>query len=58
MRYFDTTVKTSFNPCNEACEPDFDVPLPGAPDTPEINLEDGFLKLSRFRLVMSLLIRS
>jgi hypothetical protein len=48
MRYFDTGVKCSFNRCNEACETEFDVPLPGAADSPDINLEDGYLKLTLF----------
>jgi hypothetical protein len=48
MRYFETTIKYAFNPCSDSCETEFDVPLPGAPDTPDIKLEDGFLQLTKF----------
>jgi hypothetical protein len=51
MRFFETSIKYVFNPCSESCETEFDVPLPGAPDTPSIKLEDGFLQLTKLHLI-------
>jgi hypothetical protein len=55
MRYFETAIKYDFNPCNEACETVFEVPLPGAPDTPSIKLEDSYLQLTRLVLLSIIL---
>lgn len=48
IRYFDRSIKYSF-PYDEYCDTEYDVPLPGAPDVLAIGLEDGYLKLSKFR---------
>jgi hypothetical protein len=49
MRYFESDIKFSFNPCDDACDDEYNVPIPGAPDNPSIKLEDGFLALTKFR---------
>lgn len=49
MRYFESAVKRTFNPHDEACETEFEVPMGGAEDVPSIGLEEGYLKLSGFK---------
>jgi hypothetical protein len=46
-KYFDSGIKRNFNPYDRDCEPDFEVPLVGAPDIPESGLDAGYLKLQR-----------
>jgi hypothetical protein len=47
QRHFDTLIKCQYNPY-EYCEEEYEIPLPGAPDQPEIALEGGYLKLTKF----------
>lgn len=49
IRYFERSIKRSFNPYDAYCDTEYDVPLPGAPDVLAIGLEDGYLTLSKFR---------
>jgi len=49
MRYFESEIKFTFNPCVDGCEDEFNVPLNGATDNPNLKLEDGFLSLNKFR---------
>ena len=50
MSYFENSVKRAFNPYDETCEPDFDVPLGNTSDILSIGLEDGYLRLSMFEV--------
>jgi hypothetical protein len=49
MKYFENSVKRKFNPYDESCDPEFDVPMGNAKDIPSLGLEDGYLKMSRSR---------
>jgi hypothetical protein len=48
IRYFENSIKRAFNPFDDACDDEYDIPLSGARDMPSIDLEDGYLKLSKF----------
>ena len=48
LRYFDSAIKGQFNPYDEDGEEEFEIPLTGAPDILTINLEAGYLKLTKF----------
>ena len=48
IRYFENSIKRAFNPFDDACDDEYDIPLSGARDMPGIDLEDGYLKLSKF----------
>lgn len=48
IRYFENSIKRAFNPFDDACDDEYDIPLSGAKDMPSIDLEDGYLKLSKF----------
>lgn len=48
LRNFETQIKCQFNPEGSGCQSFFEVPIPGAPDLPEIELEGGFMTLSRY----------
>jgi hypothetical protein len=50
LRYFES-IKREFNPYDPDCENDFEIPIRGAPEMPEIGLEEGHLKLSKSFLV-------
>lgn len=47
VRHFDTIIKRQFNPFDDDCDSEFEIPLVGVADVPEIDLNDGYLKLSR-----------
>jgi hypothetical protein len=47
MTYFESSIKCNFNPYDEACDMEYEVPLSGTIDIPEIGLEEGYMKLSR-----------
>ena len=49
LRYFES-IKRDFNPYDADCETEFDIPLRGALNFPEIGLEDGYLRLSKYAL--------
>jgi hypothetical protein len=40
-------LKLNFDFFSEDCEKEFDIPLPGAPDIPDIGLNDGEITLSK-----------
>jgi hypothetical protein len=44
---FERNLKFCFDPINNYEEDSFEIPLPGAPDMPAANLQDGYLTLSR-----------
>jgi hypothetical protein len=46
-KWFDDGTKRHFNPYDKDCEPEFEIPLVGVPDVPEIGLEYGYLRLKR-----------
>ena len=48
VRFFESSIKIAFNPYDEWSENEFEVPLGAIGDIPEIGLEDGYLKLSKF----------
>ena len=47
LTYFESSIKCSFNPYDEACDLEYEIPLSGAIDIPEIGLDEGYMKLSR-----------
>lgn len=47
MRFFENNIKRVFNPYDAMCETEFEVPLNNVPDIPDIELRDGYLKLSK-----------
>jgi len=46
VRQFDT-IKKEFDPFERDCEEEYEIPIKGAPEMPEIELEEGYLKLSK-----------
>lgn len=44
-KYFDSQLKHNFNPYDRECEANFEIPLVGAADIPEIGLEEGYFML-------------
>jgi hypothetical protein len=40
-------IKREFNPYDQDCENEYEIPIKGAPEMPEIGLEEGHLKLSK-----------
>jgi len=48
MRSFETTIKSQFDPLVTECEDEFEIPIPGAPELPDIGLSYGYLKLSKY----------
>jgi hypothetical protein len=57
VRHFDSSVKRQYDPFDPICETEFEIPIAGVPDIPEIGLEDGYLTLSRYNPLKTLLIR-
>jgi hypothetical protein len=47
-RAFENLIKCTFDPEDENAEDEYELPIPGAPDSPDIGLEDGYLRLSKF----------
>lgn len=47
VKSFEGYLKCNFDFFSEDCEKEFDIPLPGAPDIPEIGLNDGEISLSK-----------
>jgi hypothetical protein len=47
MRHFDTVIKCQYNPYDSRCEDEYEIPIAGAPNIPEINLEEGYLTLTK-----------
>ena len=56
LRNFETQIKCQFNPMGSACQNFFEVPIPGAPDMQDIELEGGFMTLSRYTVDLSVLL--
>jgi hypothetical protein len=54
VRHFDSSIKREYNPYSEDCDDEFEIPVAGAMDIPEINLEDGYLRLSKSMSLISL----
>jgi hypothetical protein len=46
MRLFDTVIKRNYNPLDPAAPKEYEVPIAGVPDMPEIGFEDGYLNFS------------
>jgi hypothetical protein len=47
MEMFNSWIKCTFDPDDEDGEDEYDIPLPGAPQIPEIELQGGYLRLSK-----------
>jgi hypothetical protein len=57
MRYFETSVKRTFNPYDPNCETEFEVPMGGVADNSSIGLQEGYLTLTGFEnRILALLI--
>jgi hypothetical protein len=52
IKNFEGNLKFVFDPFSEDCDDEFEVPLPGAPDIPDIGLEEGYLKLSKYQFCL------
>jgi hypothetical protein len=48
VRFFEGSIKVAFNPYDDWSENEYDVPLGVMDDIPEIGLDDGYLKLTKF----------
>lgn len=55
QRHFENLIKCQYNPYDEYTEEEYEIPLTGAPDRPEIALEGGFLNLTKLRSFFILL---
>jgi hypothetical protein len=45
---FERNIKFTYNPYGQGNgEGSFEIPLPGAPDIPQVKLQDGYLSLSK-----------
>jgi hypothetical protein len=55
VRFFESSIKVAFNPYDEYTEDEFEVPMGSIGDVLEIGLEDGYLKLSKFIGIMTIL---
>lgn len=47
VRHFDSSIKRQFNPFDASCDTDFEVPISGIQDMPQIGLHDGYLTITR-----------
>lgn len=56
VKTFEGNVKFQFDPYSDGCEAEFEFPLRGAPDIPSIGLEEGYIKVSRYRLENSIVL--
>ena len=48
VRSFEGAIKFQFDPYSDDGNLEYEIPLRGAPDMPNIGLEDGYLKVSRY----------
>lgn len=48
LKYFDTFLKVEFR--DDESIPFFNIPIPGAPNIPEIGIEDGFMIMTTYIL--------
>jgi hypothetical protein len=48
VKSFEGAMKFQFDPFSEDCDAEFEVPLRRAPNMPNIGLEDGYLKVTRY----------
>jgi hypothetical protein len=48
VRHFDSSIKRDYNPLEPDADTEYEVPIVGVPDMPDIGLEDGYLRLSEF----------
>jgi hypothetical protein len=46
MRLFDTVIKRNYNPLDPGASKEYEVPIAGVSDMPDIGFEDGYLNLS------------
>lgn len=51
MEHFENHIKRQFNPLDKNCSDTYEVPFAGAPDAPDIGLEDGYLTVSQFAIL-------
>jgi hypothetical protein len=54
-RWFEYTIKSRFNPYEETCETEFEIPISGVPDDLDVGLEEGYLKLLKYIFAMAVL---
>jgi hypothetical protein len=50
---FENNIKFTFNPYSDDEEDAFEIPLPGAADIPEAKLQDGYILISRYPIVIN-----
>jgi hypothetical protein len=48
VRHFDSTIKREYNPFDPDCDNEFEIPLAGVTDIPELGIEDGYLRLQAY----------
>ena len=51
VKAFEGGIKFQFDPYAETCEPEYEIPLRGAPDIPKIDLYDGYLTIRKYKLM-------
>ena len=48
VNYFENAIKRQYNPYAQDCEEEYEIPMAGVVDIPQIGLEAGYLRFSRF----------
>jgi hypothetical protein len=48
VKNFEGNLKLNFDRYDPDCGTEFEIPLPGAPDVPDVGLEEGYLKLTKY----------
>jgi len=51
VKAFEGGIKFQFDPYDEDCEQEYEIPLRGAPDIPDLDLHDGYLTIRKYKLV-------
>ena len=47
VKTFESAIKIKFDPYGDDCDDEYEIPVRGVKDIPEIGLEDGYLKISK-----------
>lgn len=48
VKAFEGAIKFQFDPFDDDCDTEYEIPLRGAPNIPSIGLEEGYLKISKY----------
>lgn len=47
LRHFENHIKYIFDPFDESNETEYEIPIYGAPELPEIGLEESYLRITK-----------